>query len=66
MKLKINNKEVEAAAGVTLSALLEQQSIPAAGIATAVNGVVVPAASRDSHQLSEGDNIVVIKAFYGG
>ncbi|MDE6581011.1 MAG: sulfur carrier protein ThiS [Duncaniella sp.] len=66
MKLKINNKEIETADCTTLSALLEQQSIPSAGIATAVNGVVIPAVSRDSYQLSEGDNIVVIKAFYGG
>ncbi|MDE5786252.1 MAG: sulfur carrier protein ThiS [Duncaniella sp.] len=66
MKIRINNKEVEAAQGTTLSSLLEQQAIPAAGIATAVNGTVVPAASRHSHVLTDGDNIVVIKAFYGG
>ncbi|MBD5343671.1 MAG: sulfur carrier protein ThiS [Bacteroides sp.] len=66
MKIKINNKEVEAAVGTTLAELLEQQSVPAAGIATAVNGVVVPASARVSHPLADGDSIVVIKAFYGG
>ncbi len=66
MKVKINNKEVEAAEGATLAQVLEQQGIPAAGIATAVNGKVVPAASRAGHALVDGDSVVIIKAFYGG
>ncbi|MDE7145739.1 MAG: MoaD/ThiS family protein [Duncaniella sp.] len=36
------------------------------GIATAVNGKVVAAVLRPSKKLSEGDNVVIIKAFYGG
>lgn len=66
MKIKINNKEVEAAAGTSLATLLNQQSIPSSGIATAVNGTVIPASARASRELADGDSIVVIKAFYGG
>lgn len=40
--------------------------MPPSGVATAVNGTVVPAALRGSHALTEGDRIVIIKAFYGG
>ena len=51
---------------MTLSRVLEQQGIAPTGIATAVNGAVVSRDKRDSYTLTQGDNIVIIKAFYGG
>lgn len=66
MKVRINHVELELAENATLQNALDKKNIPAAGIATAVNGTVIPAAARSAHQLADGDDIVIIKAFYGG
>ena len=46
--------------------LNDNQNIKPQGIATAVNGSVIPAGERATTQLNDGDSIVIIKAFYGG
>lgn len=66
MKIYINDSVVEASDGATLSEVIEANGIEPRGIATAVNGVVVKGSDRESHKLSDGDNILIIKAFYGG
>ncbi len=66
MKVKINNKEIEVAAGTSLAEALAAHGVAPQGIATAVNGKVIPAANRESYQLADGDTVTVIKAFYGG
>ncbi|MBQ9077882.1 MAG: sulfur carrier protein ThiS [Muribaculaceae bacterium] len=64
--VKINDKDVSLPNGATLQDALEQQGITAQGIATALNGTVVPSALRQSTILHNGDSIIIIKAFYGG
>ncbi|MDE5692825.1 MAG: sulfur carrier protein ThiS [Duncaniella sp.] len=49
-----------------LSDALAAKEIKPSGIATALNGTVIPADRRQSTPLGEGDKIVIIKAFYGG
>ena len=66
MKLTVNKKTIDAAEGTTLAQLLEQQSIPSQGTAAALNNRVIPRAEYATTRLSEGDNILIIKAFYGG
>lgn len=66
MKVKINHIELLLDDKATLQDALDKKNIPATGIATAVNGTVIPATARRTHTLSDGDDIVVIKAFYGG
>ncbi|MDE7025826.1 MAG: sulfur carrier protein ThiS [Paramuribaculum sp.] len=66
MTVTINDKSVNLPEGATLLQALEAENITPAGIATAVNDTVVPRDSRASHTLSNGDKILVIKAFYGG
>ncbi|MBO5455409.1 MAG: sulfur carrier protein ThiS [Muribaculaceae bacterium] len=66
MKVKINNVALELSEGATLQDALDAKNIPAKGIATAINGKVVPALLRGKKLLNEDDNIVIIKAFYGG
>lgn len=66
MKVIINNTAIDLPEGATLAQALEARSLPSSGIATAVNGIVVPAKTRMLHRLQEGDTVVVIKAFYGG
>lgn len=66
MNVFVNDVPVSLGEGSTLSDALTAKGIQPGGIATAVNGVVVPASNRSAHILSEGDKIVIIKAFYGG
>lgn len=66
MKIKINDVIMDVADGTSLLDAITAANVNPTGIATAVNGTVVPASARDSHQLDEGDTILIIKAFYGG
>ena len=65
MKISVNNKEVETAA-VSISALVEELSLPLQGIAVAVENRLVPRTAGDGYALAEGMNIVIIKAACGG
>lgn len=66
MKIKINDTEFVVDSTITLQEALDAHDIKPQGIATAVNGIVVPASEREALYLKDGDNIVIIKAFYGG
>lgn len=66
MDVKINDRLVNLPDGSTVSDALAAMEISPVGIATAVNGTVVPALKRSEAVLNQGDSIVVIKAFYGG
>ncbi len=66
MKVTINSKTVEVHEGASLSEALRAANLVGKGVATAVNGEVVPAGDRESYILNPEDNILLIKAFYGG
>ena len=66
MKISINDVIFELPENSTLQNALELRNISPQGIATALNGTVIPAAVRPATTLSDGDRIVIIKAFYGG
>lgn len=66
MKITINSTTLELPDNSTLQDALDSKQISPQGIATAVNGIVVPHTARSSTYLNEGDNILIIKAFYGG
>lgn len=66
MKIIINDRTIEIIEASSLQEVLDAQNINQRGIATAVNGIVVPLTMRAKTILKEGDNIVIIKAFYGG
>lgn len=65
MRISVNNKEVETAAA-SISALVEELSLPSQGIAAAVENRLVPRGEWDGYALAEGMNIVIIKAACGG
>ena len=65
MKVSVNNKEVETGA-TTLSQLTEELSLPAQGIAIAVNNRMVPRTEWADYALTEGISIIIIKAACGG
>lgn len=66
MNIIINGKTFDLPMASTLGEALVKANIKPEGIATALNGKVIPAAVRDKTVLTEGDKIVIIKAFYGG
>lgn len=65
MKIKINNKEVETQAK-TVADLAKEQNLPEKGVAVAISNEMVPRTEWNNRQLSEGDDIVILKAFCGG
>lgn len=65
MKVSINNKETETQA-LNVKQLAEELSLPATGVAIAINNKMVPRNQWESAQVAEGANIVIIKAFCGG
>ncbi|MDX8437189.1 sulfur carrier protein ThiS [Mesorhizobium abyssinicae] len=65
MKLIVNGeaREVEA---TTLDALLKELDYEGGWLATALNGDVVPAASRAEFRLADGDRIEILSPMQGG
>lgn len=66
MEIKINSNPVEVAEGATLAEVLKANNIEPTGKAVAVNGAVVKKAGYDTHIINPGDDIIIIRAFYGG
>jgi sulfur carrier protein len=65
MRLKINDKEVKFTG--TLTELLNVHGFgDRIGIAIAVNEIVIPRAEWQSHELKEGDEILIITPAQGG
>lgn len=66
MTVFINDKEYELEPAATVTDALKAAGIPERGIATALNGHVVKADTRQRTVLAQGDRLLIIKAFYGG
>ncbi len=49
-----------------LSQLLETMALPERGVAVAVNNTMISREKWENYSLSEGDNILIIKAACGG
>ncbi len=65
MKVLVNAKEVTTDSS-TLLDLSKELALPDKGVAVAVNNQIVPRAEWADAPLSEGANIVIIKAACGG
>lgn len=66
MNISVNNKPMTVPDNTTLQGALDLAGINPEGIATALNGEVVPLVERDATVLKEGDSVLVIEPFYGG
>ena len=66
MKVQVNNKEVEITPDSTLTQLTAQLELPVQGIAIAVNNKMIPRIEWECFILHENDNLVIIKAAWGG
>lgn len=65
MKLQLNGESIDLQVS-NLAELLESQGLGNATVATAVNGVFVPAHSREGSVLNEGDRVEVLAPMQGG
>lgn len=65
MLVFVNNKEIHTSS-LLLTDLLAELELPSHGIAVAIGGRIVPASQWASTELSEGLQIVVVKAVCGG
>jgi len=65
MKIRLNGKTAEGAAG-TLSGALDELGYAGAKVATAVNEEFVPASQRASTPIADGDRIEVVAPMQGG
>lgn len=65
MKVKINNQETETQA-FNVKQLADQLNLPAKGVAIAISNSMVPRDQWEETLITEGADIVIIKAFCGG
>lgn len=66
MKVKVNNKEMNLEAAVSLHQLARQLELPDKGVAMAVNNKMIPRTEWEAFSVQENDSIVIIKAACGG
>ncbi len=65
MKVIINNKETETQAK-TIRELAQELDLPATGVAVAISNEMVPRDEWENTIITEGADIVIVKAFCGG
>lgn len=65
MTININNKSTETAAS-TLSQLAAELNLPEKGVAMAVNNKMIQRSEWADTPLTEGANVIIIKAACGG
>ena len=65
MKIKITKQELETEAP-NLLLISEEMSLPATGIAMAINNRMIPRTQWGEVAISDNDSIVIIKAACGG
>jgi len=66
MNLIINDQPHQVVPPLTLLTLLEQLKYDQTGSALAVNQVIIPRPNWSTHQLADGDNILLFQAIAGG
>ena len=65
MIVTINNKETETQAK-TIRELAQELDLPATGVAVAISNEMVPRDEWENTLITEGADIVIVKAFCGG
>lgn len=66
MYIKVNSKLRELPYPITVAEFVQQEKVPEGGTAIAINGKVVRRAEWDGRLIVENDDIVLIRAAYGG
>ena len=65
MKVTINNKETETQAK-TIRELAQELDLPATGVAVAISNEMVSRDEWENTIITEGADIIIVKAFCGG
>jgi sulfur carrier protein len=68
MRVLLNGSEAELTDGATVKAAIDALELPASGrgVAVAVDAEVVPRTEWDTHALTEGARVEVLRAIQGG
>jgi sulfur carrier protein len=66
MRASINGETRELPEALTVGALLELLGSPRSGIAVSRNDCIVRRTEYDTHRLSDGDRVEIIRAVAGG
>jgi sulfur carrier protein len=68
VRVQLNGRDAELADGATVRAAVEALELPAAGrgVAVAVDAEVVPRGQWDTHELTDGARVEVLRAIQGG
>lgn len=64
--VQLNGERCELPDGATLAQLLDRLDVPAAGVAVALDGAVVPRPAWPSTPLADGASVEVLTAVQGG
>ncbi|WP_156294383.1 sulfur carrier protein ThiS [Serratia oryzae] len=66
MKITLNDQPLELAQTLSVAALLEQLDRHQPGTALAINQTIIPHADWATHQVQDGDDILLFQAIAGG
>lgn len=66
MRVRVNGEDRELAEGVSVAALLVSMSLEVNGIAVALNMEIVRRGEYGDTQLSDGDEVEIVRAVGGG
>lgn len=66
MEIKVNESTIEVPENTTCAGLLSEYYPEKGSVAVAVNGKIVLKSQRDTFILRPNDDIIIIKAAYGG
>ncbi|MCC8375526.1 MULTISPECIES: sulfur carrier protein ThiS [Photorhabdus] len=66
MKITVNDQPMELMAPLAIQQLLEQLERTQPGMALAINQIIIPRSEWNTHQINDGDNILLFQAISGG
>ncbi|MCA6222702.1 sulfur carrier protein ThiS [Photorhabdus antumapuensis] len=66
MKITVNDQPMELIAPLAIQQLLEQLEQTQPGMALAINQTIIPRSEWNTHQINDGDNILLFQAIAGG
>ncbi|VXD03606.1 sulphur carrier protein [Enterobacterales bacterium 8AC] len=66
MKITLNDQPLELAQTLSVAALLEQLDRHQPGTALAINQTIIPRTDWATHQVQDGDDILLFQAIAGG
>ncbi|MDE1476091.1 sulfur carrier protein ThiS [Xenorhabdus bovienii] len=66
MNIIVNDQPITLSTSMTVRQLLEHVQRSQSGTALAINQTIIPRSEWNSHQINDGDNILLFQAIAGG